>query len=118
MYKYHNQNPLELTTDDCTVRSISMAECTTWDYTYDKLSDLAQQYGTLLNDRNFIIQYLDSNYKRLPISNLKVGEVSNMYKNNIVLITMPNHITVSKFGTVYDLFDCRDYEMEYVWLVK
>ena len=37
MFKFHNQNPLKLFTDDCTIRAISMAEGTTWDYTYDKL---------------------------------------------------------------------------------
>jgi hypothetical protein len=118
MYKYHNQNPLELLTDDCTVRAISMAEDTTWDNTYDKLSDLAQQYGTLLNDRNFIISYLDNNYYRLPINNMTVGEVAGRFRDNILLITMRSHITVSKFGTIYDLFDCRDTPVEHVWVVK
>lgn len=117
MYKYHNQNPLDLATDDCTVRSISMAEGTTWDYTYDKLSNLAQQYGKLLNDREFIICYLDSKYQRIPITNVTVGEISKMYKDNIILITMPGHITTSKYGVVYDIFDCRDYDIEYAWLV-
>lgn len=118
MYKYHNQNPLDLLTDDCTVRAISMAEGTTWDYTYDKLSELAQRYGTLLNDRQFIINYLDNNYHRLPISNKTIGEISYEYKDNILLITIPGHITVSKFGTVYDLFDCRDSLPEYIWVVR
>ena len=118
MYKYHNQNPLELLTDDCAVRAISMAEGTTWDYTYDKLSELAQRYGTLLNDRSFIINYLDNNYYRLSINNMRVGEVSAKYKDNILLITIPGHITVSKFGTVYDVFDCRDSLVEFVWVVK
>lgn len=117
MYKYHNQNPLNLATDDCTVRSISMAEGTTWDYTYNKLSNLAQRYGTLLNDREFIIRYLDSNYKRIPTNNETVGELSGMYKDNIILMTMPGHISTSKFGTVYDIFDCRNYLVEYAWLV-
>lgn len=118
MYKYHNQNPLDLLTDDCTVRAISMAEGTTWDHTYDKLSELAQRYGTLLNNRDFIIDYLDNNYYRLSINNMTVGEISAKYKDNILLITMPSHITVSKFGIVYDLFDCRDRVAEFVWVVR
>lgn len=118
MFKFHNQNPLKLFTDDCTIRAISMAEGTTWDYTYDKLSNLAQNYGTLLNDRDFIIDYLDSKYKRMYDYNLTVGEISAKYPNNVLLISMPGHITVSKFGCVYDLFDCRKNVIEYVWLVK
>lgn len=117
MYKYHNQNPLDLATDDCTVRSISMAEGTTWDYTYNKLSRLAQTCGILLNDRKFIIRYLDSQYERIPVNNETVGELSGKYENNILLITVPGHITTSKFGIVYDIFDCRDSLVEYAWLV-
>jgi len=118
MYKFHNQNPLNLFTDDCTVRAISMAEGTTWDYTYDKLSDLAQQFGTLLNDRSFIIWYLDNNYERIPSNYATVGTISAKYPNNILLISMPGHITVSKRGIVYDLFDCRDTKAEYIWVVS
>ena len=118
MYKFHNQNPLNLYTDDCTIRAISMAEDSTWDYTYNKLSDLAQEYGTLMNDRNFIIDYLSKRYKRLSDKDIRVGELSAKYPNNVLLITMPGHITVSKFGTIYDLFDCRDSIIEYAFLVK
>ena len=118
MYKFHNQNPLNLYTDDCTIRAISMAEDSTWDYTYNKLSDLAQEYGTLLNDRNFIIDYLNDNYERLNIEPMLVGEVSALYPDNVLLITMPGHITVSKFGCIYDLFDCRNKQIEYVYFVR
>lgn len=117
MYKFHNQNPLNLFTDDCTIRAISMAEGTTWDYTYDKLSNLAQEYGTLLNESSFIIDYLDNRYKRLPITDMTVGELSGLYNKNILLITMPNHITISKHGTIYDVFDCRNMPVQYAWLV-
>lgn len=118
MYKFHNQNPLKLFTDDCTIRAISMAEDSTWDRTYEKLCHLAKNYGTLMNDRDFIIEYLDSNYKRLNDYGMTVGEISAKYPNNILLITMNSHITVSKYGVVYDVFDCRNYEIEYVWVVK
>ena len=118
MYKFHNQNPLNLYTDDCTIRAISMAEGKTWDETYDKLSDLAQEYGTLLNNRDFIIEYLDNRYKRVPTYGKTVGEVASMYEDHVVLITMDGHITVAKYGTIYDLFDCRKYYAEYVWIVK
>lgn len=118
MYKFHNANPLELFTDDCTIRAISMAEGNTWDYTYDKLSDLAQEKGTLFNNRDFILWYLDSHYKRVPTYDMNVGELSYYYKDKVLLITMPNHITISKYGTIYDIFDCRKYQVEYAWLIK
>lgn len=35
-----------------------------------------------------------------------------------LLITMRGHIVCSKDGVIYDTFDCRDREVESVWLVK
>lgn len=35
-----------------------------------------------------------------------------------MLITTNNHITCSKFGTIYDTYDTRFKEIEYIWLVN
>lgn len=117
MYKFYNANRLGIFTDDCVVRSISCATNKSWDYVYNHLSDLAQEYGTLLDNRQFVLEYLDSNYKRLDVNGL-VGEISAMFPNNIILITMQGHIVCSKYGIIYDTFDCRDRMAEYAWLVK
>ena len=116
MYKYYNANKYNLNENDCTVRAISLAEHNTWDETYDKLSDIAQSQGTMMDDRDFIINYLDSRYDRIQF-NGTVGEASGQYDNNILLITMNGHIVCSMYGVVYDSFDCRDRRVEYVWIV-
>ena len=54
MYKYYNANSLGNFVNDCTVRAISLAEGTSWDYTYDKMGDIAQRHGTMMDDRSFI----------------------------------------------------------------
>lgn len=54
----------------------------------------------------------------LDYSNGTVGEVSGMFPNNTLLITMNWHIVCSKNGIIYDTFDCRNREAEYVWIVK
>ena len=59
MYVFHNANSKGRFVDDCVVRAISIAEDNSWNYTYDKLSDLAQYEGTLLNDVEFVDNYLD-----------------------------------------------------------
>ena len=64
MYKYYNANAKGRYSNDCTVRSISLAEGKTWDETYEELSDLAQKEGILLDDVNFVEEYLDKRYKR------------------------------------------------------
>ena len=118
MYKFYNANAVNRFTDDCVIRAISCATGKSWDYVYDYLSDIAQYEGTLLDKRDFIIYYLDMTYQRISGIYGSVGEVSAMFPNNTILITTKGHIICSKNGVVYDTFDPRDREVEYVWLVK
>lgn len=96
MYKYYNANANGNFVNDCVIRAISVAENTSWEDTYDDLSRIAKKNGILLDDVNFVEPLLDYRYERLPVSNITVGEFSEMYPYGIYLITMPNHITVLK----------------------
>lgn len=117
MYQYYNANVLNKNVADCTIRAISCATGKSWDYVYDHLSNLAQKQGTMVDDRNFIIDYLDSKYKRIPVNGETVGELSLRYPNHVLLITMLGHITCSK-GMIYDTFDCTKRKAEFCWLVR
>lgn len=118
MYKFYNANALNKYEDDCVIRAISCATNKSWDYVYDYLSDIAQYEGTLLDKREFVRNYLDRTYQRLNGIYGSVGEVSAMFPNNTILITMRGHIVCSKNGVIYDTFDCRDRKVESVWLVN
>lgn len=118
MYKFYNANAVNRYTDDCVIRAISCATNKSWDEVYDYLSDMAQYEGTLLDKRDFVRGYLDRTYKRLYGLHGSVGKVSGMFPNNILLITMNGHIVCSKYGVIYDTFDCRDRQVESVWVVK
>ena len=118
MFKHYNANAVNRYTDDCVIRAISCATNKSWDYVYDYLSDIAQYEGTLFDKRDFVINYLDRTYKRLEGIEGTVGQVSGMFPNNTLLITMTGHIVCSKNGIVYDTFDPRDREVENVWLVN
>jgi len=118
MYKYYNNNALGLFENDCTVRSISTATGNSWDDTYEHLSNIARLQGTMMDDREFIINYLDDRYKRVNNIPRTVGEVAGAYPDNVLLITMNGHIVCSKYGVIYDSFDCRERLAEYCWIVK
>ena len=117
-YRFYNANVLGKYENDCTVRAISFATGKSWDETYERLSDIAQYEGTMMDDRNFIRKYLNNKYRRLPIKADTVGEIAAEYPDNILLITMNSHITCSKYGVIYDSFDPRDRLVEDAWLVK
>ena len=118
MYEYSNLNPLGLYEDDCVVRSISCATNKSWDKVYNELSDIAQEKGTLLDKRDFVRWYLDTNFKRVSNPPYKIYQVAEMFKNNIVLCTMRGHIVCIKYGRILDTFDPSDRIVEDVWIVK
>lgn len=118
MYKYHNNNALSKFENDCVIRSIACATNKTWDEVYERLSDIAQFQGTMMDDRKFVQKYLDHKYKRVPYVSETVGKVAEDYCENIILITMNGHITCSRYGVIYDSFDCRDRFAEDAWIVK
>jgi len=118
-YKFYNANPLKRYTPDCVIRSISCATHKSWDEVYDELSDLAQYYGTMFDQKDFVIWYLDSNYERVPFLPLKVGDVAREYPNNIILCTMRGHICCIKPpGIIYDTFDPSNRIAEEAWVVE
>lgn len=118
MYKFANKNPLGKYENDCVIRSISMATGKSWDEIYERLSDIAQFEGTMMDDRKFVIRYLDTKYERVPELFRTVGEVADAYADHILLITMDGHITCSKYSVIYDSFDPRARLVEEAWIVK
>lgn len=118
MYKNFNANPRNNDTTDCFIRALSCATGKSWDYTYDKISDMAQWNGTTMDNRDFILEYLDRHYERMPKFYGTIGEASKIYKNNIILITTLGHIVCSKYGNVYDTWDSTNREVEFIWRVE
>lgn len=117
MYKYYNANAKGKFVNDCVIRSFSVAENKTWGETYDELSRIAKRNGILLDDVNFVEPLLDYRYNRVKTSNETVGEFVENHIHGTYLITMPNHITVSKNGVVLDTFDCRNKKIRNAWKV-
>ena len=118
MYKFHNNNALGLFENDCTVRAISTATGNSWDDTYKHLSNTARLRGTMMDDKDFIKDYLDEHYDRMYDIPETVGQVAGTYPNNVLLITMNGHITCAVYGVIYDSFDCRERIAEYCWKIK
>ena len=118
MYKYYNANAKGNFVNDCVIRAISVAEGKSWDETYNELSDIAQSEGILLDDVEFVENYLDDRYERVCHYAKTVGEFIEECPYGVYLITMDGHITVVIDGTLYDTFDCRNRRMFCSWEVK
>lgn len=118
MYKYYNANEHNNFVNDCVIRAIATAEDKSWSDTYDDLSRIAKKNGILLDDVNFVDPLLDYRYNRVKVyPNETVGDFVKRNKRGIYLITMPNHITTTIDGVIYDTFDCRDRLLWNAWKV-
>lgn len=118
MWKYYNANALGNSVNDCVVRAISKAENKTWDKTYRELSDIAQREGILLDDVNFVEEYLDRRYPRVRHYAKTVEEFAKEYSKGRYLVTMQGHITTIIDGVIYDTFNCGPRRMWAAWKVK
>lgn len=119
MYKYYNANINGNFVNDCVIRAISVAENKTWGDTYDELSKIAKKNGILLDDVNFVEPLLDYRYNRVrTYFSETVEDFIKEHPYGTYLITMNGHITVSKDGTIYDTFDCRNRILRDAWKVE
>ena len=118
MYKFHNANVHDKFVNDCVIRAISVAENKTWDETYNKLSEMAQMVGTLLDDSYFVDSYLSMNYEKENHNSITIREFIDTHPKGTYLITLTGHITVVRDGVLYDTFDCRDRYIKDAWFVS
>lgn len=118
MFRYYNANAKNNNVTDCFIRSLSCATGESWDHTFNKISDMAQWAGTTMDNADFIIEYLDRNFERMPKYHGTIGEASEYFKNEIILVTTLGHIVCSKYGNVYDTWDSTGKPVEHIWRVR
>lgn len=117
MYKYYNANPRKLLIDDCVLRSISVAEGTTWEECQKKLSKLANKEAMLLNDVEFVEKYLDERYPRKCYKNMTIGQFCRTCSKGHFVVTTKGHITAIIDNVIVDTFDCSNRIMMCCWQI-
>ena len=116
-YYFYNPNPKGLLIDDCVCRSISVAEGISWDECHEKLSFLSRQQGMILNDVDFVENYLDNRYSKICYINMTVGEFSKLAPKGHFVATMNGHITAIIDNVIVDTFDCSNRKIKCCWQI-
>lgn len=117
MYRYYNANPRDLLIDDCVLRSISVAEGISWNECQSKLSYLANKEAMLLNDVEFVENYLDERYPRECCEDMTIGEFCRICPRGHFVVTTRGHITAIIDNVIVDTFDCSNRKMWCCWKV-
>lgn len=118
MYRYYNNNPHHMLTDDCVLRAIAVAEGISWDDCQRKLSYLSGKQGLLLNDVDFVEDYLDSLYPRKCYKNMTIGEFADISPKGNFVATTNGHITAIINNVIVDTWDCSDCIIKCCWQIK
>jgi hypothetical protein len=109
---YYNANPLGRKVNDCTVRAIALATQKSWDEAYDCLSLYAKAQGIMMDEVEYIDEYLEKNFKKLcgckNQVKVTVAQFVETHPQGTYLITMNGHITCCVDGCVYDTFNPED----------
>ncbi len=105
---------------NCVTRAIKVATGLPYDEVRDLLKQNAKEhdceklvcdcYSYLLEDV-FGYEYHDCGYK------YTVQEIANMYCDDIVLMRIDGHLTISVYGVSVDIFDCTNELCDCFWIV-
>lgn len=119
MFKYHNENPNGYHIPDCVIRAITTATGLSY---YEVVCKLRLNAESLQCDMLNVKCYenlLDYDFN-LPhyVSKRKTAEqVATDFKDNIVILRMDGHLSVSVYGVIHDIWDCSNEIITDFWLV-
>ena len=120
MFVYYNKNPNGYHIPDCVIRAISTATGISY---YDTILSLKINSDILQCDELCVCCYeklldYDYNFKHYIGNGNTVAEVAEDFCDDIVLIRIDGHLSVSMYGNIFDIWDCSDEIVTDFWIVK
>ena len=121
-FHYHNANPRNRITGDCTFRAIATATGQSWEQTVREMAEMSIQTGYAINDTKGIAKYLESKgWKKHPQprkdDNTKytgkewcreIQTHRHWYDPQMIANIGGGHIVAIMWGQVYDTWDSTD----------
>lgn len=121
-YFYKNENPLKKETCDCVIRALVTATGESWDNIYKDLFQIGFEWKVMPNSKEAWEELLiRKGFTRNKISNAKgskrptVKEFTKEHIEGTYILQVANHLTVSKDGVYYDIWDCGDKSLYSYW---
>lgn len=119
-YKFYNRNPDNIKTEDCVCRAISTATGLNYDAVNNLLDITAHishcpklclcSYHTLLED---ILCY----ERRTCYNRETVNDIATELPYCNIIVRIEGHLTSIIKGTILDIWDCSDKEVNCFWIV-
>ena len=119
-FKYHNMHPDGFHLPDCVIRAISLA----LNIPYYETTRLLENNGIYFNcdmlNKECYEKLLDFDFNIPHYTSYgkTVQEVADDFPNNILLLRMDGHISVSLFSVIHDIWDCSSKIVTDFWIVE
>lgn len=122
-YIHYNANPAQKKTNDCVVRSLSLAYDKTWIEVFDELTEIARENFDVVTSKEVYAEYLQKHGAEYiktmtKYSRLSGGDFADQHQEGVYILRMANHLTVCKQGKIYDTWDCTSKMVYNAWLVR
>lgn len=118
-YRYFNLNPYKKKTGDCVIRAIACAFGIPWEAASDLLYTVARAIGCEMSCLGcYTTLFSELSLFEIDVRGMTVGEVSDTTSDDIVLIRIPGHLTCSRYGEIFDIWDCRKERADRAWVVR
>lgn len=117
-FRYLNLNPYNKKTGDCVIRAVACAFGILWEEASDLLYSIARSIGCEMSCIGCYSALLDElRLSELPVKGSTVGRLAEQYSDNVLLVRISGHLTCARYGTVLDIWDCRDEVVDRAWVV-
>ena len=122
IFQKTNINPKDWKTGDCVVRAIAQVNNTSWEVTYQQLCEIGlkkcrmpndkQTYEALLKQYGWVKQKMP---RHADGTRYTVEELIDELPKKTLIISMANHLTCAKAGTLIDTWNCSQKSVGNYW---
>lgn len=114
-FHYHNENPKNRITGDCTFRAIARATGKSWTEVVMEMAEMSCKTGYAINDKKGIERYLKSigwikmsQPRKSDWTKYTGKEFCKVFKGTCIAKIGGHHVTCIIDGKVNDIWDCTD----------
>ena len=124
VFHYHNENPKNRITGDCTFRAIARATGKSWEEVVRKMAEMSIKTGYAVNDKKGIEKYMESiGWIKMPQPRKADGTkytgaefAKKNQGNRRVCMIGGHHVTCIIEGKVNDIWDCTNKCIGNYWI--
>lgn len=124
VFHYHNENPKNRITGDCTFRAIARATGKSWEEVVREMAEMSIKTGYAVNDKKGIERYMESiGWIKMPQPRKTDGTkytgaefAKKNQGNRIVCMIGGHHVTCIIEGKVNDIWDCTNKCIGNYWI--